>query len=109
MTDLNHADLLVEPGSTVHLADFDPASTGNFKNKHHAREKLRGDIARLAALQDMFFAQEHYALLPHVSEQHRESLAAIGKQLERHADGSHDSAATFAGARSTQPKRNGSS
>ena len=63
MTELNHADLLVEPGRAVHLADFDPASTGNFKNKHHAREKLGGDIARLAALQDMFFAQQHYALL----------------------------------------------
>ena len=56
MTQLNHADLLVEPGRTVHLADFDPASTGNFKNKHHAREKLRGDIARLAALQEFLRA-----------------------------------------------------
>ena len=63
MTQLNHADLLVEPGRIVKLADFDPASTGDFKNKDHAQEKLRGDIARLAALQDIFFSQEHYALL----------------------------------------------
>ena len=48
----------------------------------------------------------HY---PHVSEQQRENLAAIGKQLEKRADGCHDSAATFASAQSTQPGRNGSS
>jgi PPK2 family polyphosphate:nucleotide phosphotransferase len=60
---LNHADLLVEPGRIVNLADFDPASTGDFEHKHNAREKLRADVTRLAALQDMFFAQEHYALL----------------------------------------------
>jgi PPK2 family polyphosphate:nucleotide phosphotransferase len=63
MIQLNHADLLVEPGRIVNLADFDPAATGDFKHKHNAREKLRADIERLAALQDMFFAQEHYALL----------------------------------------------
>jgi polyphosphate kinase 2 (PPK2 family) len=63
MTQLNHADLLVQPGCTVHLSDFNPASTGDFKNKQHAREKLRADIARLAALQDMLFAQQRYALL----------------------------------------------
>ena len=63
MTQLNHADLLVQPGCTVHLSDFNPASTGDFKNKQHAREKLRADIARLAALQDMLFAQGRYALL----------------------------------------------
>jgi PPK2 family polyphosphate:nucleotide phosphotransferase len=63
MTQLNHADFLVETGRTVNLADFDPASTGDFKKKQHAREKLRRDVTRLAALQDMFFSQEHYALL----------------------------------------------
>jgi len=63
MTQLNHADLLADPGRFVNLGDFDPASTGNFKNKRHAREKLRADITRLAALQDIFFAQERYALL----------------------------------------------
>ncbi len=62
MIRLNHTDLRVEPGRIVNLADFDPASTGDFKNKHQAREKLRSDILRLAALQDIFFAQEHYAL-----------------------------------------------
>jgi PPK2 family polyphosphate:nucleotide phosphotransferase len=63
MIRLDHADLLVEPGRIVNLADFDPASTGDFKTKARAQEKLRADITRLAALQDIFFAQEHYALL----------------------------------------------
>jgi PPK2 family polyphosphate:nucleotide phosphotransferase len=63
MIQLDHGTMLVEPGRIVDFADFDPASTGAFRDKHHAREKLRADITRLAALQDIFFAQEHYALL----------------------------------------------
>jgi PPK2 family polyphosphate:nucleotide phosphotransferase len=63
MRQLDHAALRVEPGRAVKLAEFDPGSTGDFTSKHHAREKLRGDIVRLAALQDVFFAQENYALL----------------------------------------------
>jgi PPK2 family polyphosphate:nucleotide phosphotransferase len=63
MIQLDHSGLLVEPGRIVDLTDFDPASTGDFKNKHSAREKLRVDIERLSALQDIFFAQGHYALL----------------------------------------------
>lgn len=63
MTQLNHADFLVEPGRTVCLTDFDPASMGDFKTKYHGREKLRADIARLAELRDVFLMQEHYALL----------------------------------------------
>ena len=63
MTQLDHAALLAKPGRTVRLGDFDPASTGNFKSKHDAREKLRGDIVRLAALQDIFFAQARHSLL----------------------------------------------
>jgi PPK2 family polyphosphate:nucleotide phosphotransferase len=60
---IDRAGLRVEPGRIVNLADFDPASTGDFTSKHHAQEKLRADIVRLASLQDIFFSQEHYALL----------------------------------------------
>jgi polyphosphate kinase 2 (PPK2 family) len=63
MTQLDHTDWLVKPGRTVRLEDFDPASTGSFKNKHDAQEKLHGDVVRLAALQDIFFAQERHSLL----------------------------------------------
>lgn len=63
MNQIDRASLRVKPGRTVRLADFDPASTGDFKKKQHAEEKLRSDITRLSALQDMFYAQKHYALL----------------------------------------------
>jgi hypothetical protein len=46
---------------------------------------------------------------PQVSDQQRENLAAIGKQLEKRADGSHDSGAVVAVVKSRQPQLNGSS
>ena len=63
MKKIDHADLIVEPGRTVNLADFDPRSTSDFKTKHDAQAKLSADIVRLAALQDVFAAQERYGLL----------------------------------------------
>ena len=63
MKKIDHADLMVEPGRTVNLADFDPRSTSDFKTKHDAQAKLSADIVRLAALQDVFAAQERYGLL----------------------------------------------
>jgi PPK2 family polyphosphate:nucleotide phosphotransferase len=47
----------------VNLANCDPAATGSFTNKRHAREMLRTDILRLAALQDVLYAQGRHALL----------------------------------------------
>jgi PPK2 family polyphosphate:nucleotide phosphotransferase len=63
MKGIDHADLLVEPGRDISLADFDPALTCDFKRKSDAEEKLLVDIEQLAALQDVFYAQERYALL----------------------------------------------
>jgi PPK2 family polyphosphate:nucleotide phosphotransferase len=63
MKGINHADLLVEPGRDISLADFDPALTCDFKRKGDAEEKLLADIKHLVALQDVFYAQEQYALL----------------------------------------------
>ncbi|MFY9779633.1 MAG: polyphosphate kinase 2 family protein [Candidatus Baltobacteraceae bacterium] len=63
MKTIDHADLLVKPGHKVRLADFDPGSTSDFKTKDDAATKLRADIERLSALQDVFHAQERYALL----------------------------------------------
>ena len=37
---IDHADLLAKPGHDVHLAEFDPAFTSDFKDKHDAKEKL---------------------------------------------------------------------
>ena len=60
---IDHADLLVRPGGDVKLSDFDPAFTGGFKDKRDAEDKLHDDLTRLAALQDLFYADQRYALL----------------------------------------------
>ncbi|MFY9779759.1 MAG: polyphosphate kinase 2 family protein [Candidatus Baltobacteraceae bacterium] len=60
---IDHADLLAKPGHDVHLAEFDPAFTSDFKDKHDAKENLHDDIKHLSALQDTFYADQRYALL----------------------------------------------
>ena len=60
---IDHADLLAKPGHDIHLADFDPAFTADFKDKHEAEEKLHEDVKHLSALQDIFYADQRYALL----------------------------------------------
>lgn len=54
---------LATPGSKVDLADIDPGHTSGFKTKGDATEKLRADIERMSALQDIFYAQRTHALL----------------------------------------------
>jgi len=63
MKAIDHARLVAKPGQTIHLRDFDPGSTGKFDNKADAERKLRADIERLSALQDMFYAQGQRAML----------------------------------------------
>ncbi|MHB8432315.1 MAG: polyphosphate kinase 2 family protein [Candidatus Tyrphobacter sp.] len=60
---MDHADLLANPGTEIRLGDFDPALTCDFKNKHDAEDKLKTDIERLAALQDVFYADGQRAAL----------------------------------------------
>ncbi len=60
---MNHDSFLVPPGKKVKLADYDPTSTGKFKNKEEATDKLQKDIQRLAKLQDVLYAQNNYAVL----------------------------------------------
>ncbi|HUI09817.1 MAG TPA: polyphosphate kinase 2 family protein [Bacteroidota bacterium] len=60
---MNVERLIVPPGRTVRLKDFDPGWTGKFSSKEDAAEKLQSDIARMAALQDVLYAQGKYALL----------------------------------------------
>lgn len=60
---MSHDDLIVPPGKTIKLKDFDPAYTGKFTAKEDAAEKLQSDIVKLAALQDVLYAQNTYALL----------------------------------------------
>jgi PPK2 family polyphosphate:nucleotide phosphotransferase len=61
--ELNHERFIVPPHKKVRLKDYDPAYTGKFNDKAEASEKLARDIERLAALQDVLYAQNTHALL----------------------------------------------
>jgi len=56
-------NFLVPPGKAIKLAEFDPGSTGRFRDKSEAEAKLSKDLLRLAELQDVLYAQNGYALL----------------------------------------------
>jgi len=60
---VNHERLIVPPGKTIKLKEYDPAYTGKFSSKEDAAEKLESDIAALAALQDVLYAQNSFSLL----------------------------------------------
>ncbi|HOJ03860.1 MAG TPA: polyphosphate kinase 2 family protein [Bacteroidota bacterium] len=60
---MKHKHLLVPHDKRISLSDYDTAYTGDFSNKHEAAEQLKADIARLAELQDILYAQDIYALL----------------------------------------------
>src|ERR1700730_8974798 len=60
--DLKH--ILVEPGKPISLKkDFDPAYSGNFKDKEETLTELRLNIEQLACRQDILYANDTYALL----------------------------------------------
>ncbi|AGY60315.1 polyphosphate kinase 2 family protein [Gloeobacter kilaueensis] len=58
-----HSRLIVKPGSTIALKDYDPRYTGDYKNKDEAKGKLEGDVQQLAQYQDVLYAQNSYAVL----------------------------------------------
>jgi PPK2 family polyphosphate:nucleotide phosphotransferase len=60
---MNHKPFLVPPGTTVSLKSYDPAYTGDFKDKAEAQVKLQADVERLGAYQDILYAQNTFALL----------------------------------------------
>ena len=56
--------IMVPPGQKIALSqDYDPAFTAGFKNKKAAGKKLEENIAELAEVQDILYAQDTYALL----------------------------------------------
>ena len=63
MRSIDHAELLVKPGSIVNLADLNPGATHGFKHKDDTCEKLGADIKRLSELQELFYASGQRALL----------------------------------------------
>ena len=56
-------DFIVPPNKKILLKDYPSNFTGHFSKKENAQKKLEGDIARLAELQDLLYAQGNYALL----------------------------------------------
>ena len=53
----------VTDGSSFRLRDFDPGDRAGVKDKERAQDGLRRGVERLAELQDMLYAQDHYAVL----------------------------------------------
>lgn len=60
---MNHKRFVVPHDGSIRLKDFDTAYTGAFRKKKDAQKKLRADIARMAQLQDVLYADDRYALL----------------------------------------------
>lgn len=60
---MNHADFLVQPGKSIRLKDFDPGSTGGYKNKDELAGKLAEDIQRLETYQAMLYAENRRSVL----------------------------------------------
>lgn len=50
-------------GSKFRLRDYDPGDRAGIKDKDRAQDGLLRGIERLAELQDMLYAQDHYAVL----------------------------------------------
>ena len=59
--DLKH--FIILPNKKFLLKDYLTNFTGHFNKKENAQKKLEEDIARLAKLQDLLYAQDNYALL----------------------------------------------
>jgi PPK2 family polyphosphate:nucleotide phosphotransferase len=53
----------VDDGKHFRLKDIDPADTGHWHSVEEAKEQLQKDIARMAELQAMLYAQDRWALL----------------------------------------------
>jgi PPK2 family polyphosphate:nucleotide phosphotransferase len=61
---MKHDRFKVSPGSKISLSkDYDPTYTGDYKSKAESEGKLSGDVDRLAAFQNILYAQNNYALL----------------------------------------------
>lgn len=57
------SEFRVEPGQKFSLKNFSPSDHDNYPNKEAAKERLQSDIARMAELQNIFYAADSYSLL----------------------------------------------
>jgi PPK2 family polyphosphate:nucleotide phosphotransferase len=53
----------VSPGTQVHLSDYEPGFTGDFRRKKAAESEVRRNIKRLQELQEVMWAEGKHALL----------------------------------------------
>jgi PPK2 family polyphosphate:nucleotide phosphotransferase len=53
----------VDDGKHFRLKDFDPADTGHWDSVEEAKEHVQKDIARMAELQSMLYAQDRWSVL----------------------------------------------
>ena len=53
----------VDDGKHFRLKDFDPADTGHWDSAEEAKEHVQKDIARMAELQSMLYAQDRWSVL----------------------------------------------
>ena len=53
----------IEDGEGFRLKDFDPADTAWLDDKEVAQDALAQSIVRLAEMQDMLYAQDHWSVL----------------------------------------------
>ncbi len=54
---------LVEPGSTVHLAELDPSFSGKHENESGAKAEIAADLERLQKLQYRLYAEHERSVL----------------------------------------------
>ena len=61
---MNHDPFIVPPNSKISLSkDCDPGYLGKYQKKEDSVEKLQSDVERLAAYQDILYANNRYAVL----------------------------------------------
>lgn len=61
---MNHDPFIVPSNSTISLSkDYDPAYLGKYQKKEDTTSKLQRDVERLAAYQDILYANNCHALL----------------------------------------------
>jgi PPK2 family polyphosphate:nucleotide phosphotransferase len=60
---MNTKHFRVPHDGSISLSDYDSAFTGEFKSRKDAENQLKKDIARLAELQDVLYADDRYAIL----------------------------------------------
>jgi PPK2 family polyphosphate:nucleotide phosphotransferase len=63
MAKIHEKEFLVPTGGEIKLSDYDPASTGPYKDKNEAQSKLAKDVEKLAELQNVLYASQKCALL----------------------------------------------